>query len=404
MKKCIKALSAALALLMLATAAVSVSAGSPAIADDDPTEVSGEVFKGSKLIPEKKAASANKISASSKVIPANKLVPAKSIVKTEKPAAPAKPFIRTAPKYTCLGCTPGCSDYETAVKDFFDKNSFGFSIYKDDAKFFCSDVYYVSEDNDIVYYDCRTGMLTGKDYGSTHVYVYTSNGTPFLRLDITVINKPTGFREFKEVQLIPEKWQLENTKDTTGFDILCGKACPAEDYNVFVFDGSAKIVDGKLKAWDDGPVIVRAESKRRPHIYTDTLVYVGDISTFAYDYSCDLCRKSVRPAYDCYYDYDCRTIIDYDPDLDAFYPVTEYNYYNRYPFKFSEACKWIKALDDTYIPVLTAESITVENNDGTTRETIGIGYRDISGLDYIRSVYGSKADLAAAIREYNRKK
>ncbi len=267
-------------------------------------------------------------------------------------------------------------DAESELKKYFENNTYAMFLYEGDERFFCSDVYFVSTDNDVVYYDYTEGKLVANEAGNAYVYVYTKGGIPFFRLNVSVIRTLSTTSKPSVVQLIPDQWHLDEAGDTTGFTIKCDQKYNANDFTLSVVYGNdiASIVNGKLKTTGCGPIVVRVSNKRYGNVYGEALIYVG---------------KYVSSIYDGYYTTTGGKV------------VTKYWDYDISDLCNSYIAGWIKSDEGTFIPVIKKSAGTVVNADGTTKQTTVVSYENVSVADLIRQAYGDKEELATIITKYN---
>ncbi len=263
-------------------------------------------------------------------------------------------------------------DAEKELEKFYEEHTYDFYMYRGDERTFCEGAYFVSSDNDVVYYDYKTGSLVAKGSGNAYVYVYTKGGVPFFRLDVNVINKPGS--TYSTLELIPDEWHLDGAGDTTGFTVVTDKDWDADDFNFKIAHGSdiASITkSGKLKVTGTGPIVVRVYHKDNANICGEALLYSGEYVSYFYDG---------------YYKYDGGKYVtsywgkDYDiGDLRDCY-----------------VNGWIKSKEGMFIPVLKKSEATVEG-----KETTIVTYENVSIADLIRDAYGDKEDLYEIIDKYN---
>lgn len=268
------------------------------------------------------------------------------------------------------------ADAEKELQDYFNSHTYDLFLYEDDERIFCEGAYFVSTDNDVVYYDYTTDRLVANDSGSAYVYVYTKGGVPFFRLDVSVINKPG--KNPSVVDLVPDEWRLDGAGDTTDFTII-SELYDEEDFKYSIAHGSsiASITkDGKLKVTGNGPIVVRVSLKNNSNVYGEALLYSGQyVSSFYDGYYTRTGNKYVTNYWG--YDYDIGDVRD--------------RYING----------WIKSTEGILVPVLKKSIGTVINSDGSERDTTIVTYGNVSVADLIRDAYGDKDDLYDIIDKYN---
>lgn len=263
-------------------------------------------------------------------------------------------------------------DAEKELAKFYEEHTYDFFMYRGDERTFCEGAYYVSSNNNVVYYDYKTESLVAKDSGSAYVYVYTKGGVPFFRLNVNVINKPGT--SYSTLELIPDEWQLDGAGDTTGFTVVTDQNWDADDFNFQIAHGQdiASITKaGKLKVTGNGPIVVRVYLKSNPNVCGEALLYSGEYSTYLYDG---------------YYKYDGK----------KYYT----NYWGHdYDIGDLRGCYingWIKSAEGIFIPVLKKSEAEVDD-----KETTVVYYDNVSIAELLRDAYGDKEDLYKLITKYN---
>lgn len=335
-------------------------------AEEDTDEVTAPVFKNNGWIkPESGTLSAANTGYVSNInnIFVKKTSTANKIYKNEKPCT-----IEGGKYYSK-------KDAEKELASYFDSHTYEVSMYEGDERIICEDVYFVSSDNDVVYYDYSADRLVANDSGSAYVYVYTKGGVPFFRLDVNVVNKTVG--RYSTIDLIPDEWHLDGNGDTTTFTIVTDGNYDADDFELSIEHGKkiASITkEGRLKVTGNGPIIVRASLKDNANVYGETLLYAGQyISSF----------------YDGYYTYSGNKY------------VTNYWGYDIADVRDCYINGWIKSKEGIFVPVLKKSTGTVVKADGTEKDTTIVSYGNVSVADLIRDAYGDKDDLYDIIDKYN---
>lgn len=273
--------------------------------------------------------------------------------------------------------------YDDARKElskFFENNTYSITMYEGEGRYFDSDAYFVSTDSSVVFFDESENCLVAEDRGSAYVYVYTKGGIPFMRLDVTVVSAKDVKKNDVNVRLIPDSWHLDGEGDSTGFSFRSNSRYSMSDFTLSIVYGSdiAKLTkDGKLVATGTGTVIVRASLKGNSAVYDDAMIYVG---------------KYVSSIYDGYY------------TKDGKYIVPKFWDYDISDIKDCYISGWYKSDEGTLIPVITKGTVTVVNDDGTTRETTAIGFEKLSPREILYRAYGDKAELSRILRDYNASK
>lgn len=263
-------------------------------------------------------------------------------------------------------------DAEKELAKFYEEHTYDFYMYRGDERTFCEGAYYVSSNNNVVYYDYKTESLVAKDSGSAYVYVYTKGGVPFFRLNVNVINKPGS--TYSTLELIPDEWHLDGVGDTTGFTVVTDGDWDADDFNFQIAHGQeiASITKaGKLKVTGNGPIVVRVYLKGNPNVCGEALLYSGEYSTYLYDG---------------YYKY----------DGGKYYTSYWGHDYDIGDLRGCYINGWIKSAEGIFIPVLKKSEATIEGKDTTI-----VYYDNVSIAELIRDAYGDKEDLYKIITKYN---
>ncbi len=265
-------------------------------------------------------------------------------------------------------------DAEKELKNYFDSHTYDIVLYEDDKRIFCEGAYFVSTDNEVVYYDYRTEQLVANDSGTASVYVYTNGGVPFFRLDVQVVNKPG--KNPTVIDVIPDEWHLDGAGDTTTFTIK-SDVYDAAKFNFYIAHGSdiASITkSGKLKVTGNGPIVVRAMHDDFPDVYGETILYAGEyVSAFH----------------------------------EGYYTFKDNKYSTHYwgndiaDFRDCTIKGWIKSAEGIFVPVLKKFEGTVVREDGTKTETTILTSTNVTVADLIREAYGDKDDLYYIINKYN---
>ena len=263
---------------------------------------------------------------------------------------------------------------EKELQKYFDSHTYDIVLYEDDERIFCEGAYFVSTDNKVVYYDYTTDRLVANDSGTASVYVYTSGGVPFFRLDVQVVNKPG--KNPTVVDLTADEWHLDGAGDTTTFTIKSDKY-KAEDFKFYIAHGSdiASITkSGKLTVTGNGPIVVRARHTKYPDVYGETILYAGEyVSAF-------------NEGYYTYKD-NCYSTYYWGNDIADFRDCTING--------------WIKSAEGIFVPVLKKFEGTVVGADGTKKETTILTSTNVTVADLIRNAYGEKKDMYSIINKYN---
>ena len=379
MKKSVKNLSVLLALLMMSSAfAATASAADTTFiktktektetvideAEDSKAEI-GNILKTSGWV---KTDAPILSDDSSYVTKAKNVVVKSSSAVTKKIYKNEKPVTIKGGKYYSK------KDGEKELQKYFDSHTYDIVLYEDDERIFCEGAYFVSTDNKVVYYDYTTDRLVANDSGTASVYVYTSGGVPFFRLDVQVVNKPG--KNPTVVDLTADEWHLDGAGDTTTFTIKSTKY-KAEEFNFYIAHGSdiASITkSGKLTVTGNGPIVVRARHKQFPDVYGETTLYAGEyVSAFN----------------EGYYTY-----------KDNCYS-THYWGNNIADFRDCTIKGWIKSAEGIFVPVLKKFEGTVVGADGTKKVTTILTSTNVTVADLIREAYGDKDDLYYIINKYN---
>lgn len=267
-------------------------------------------------------------------------------------------------------------DAEAELENYYANHTYDVYMYEGDTRVFCDGAYFVSTNNDVVYYDYKNGCLVANDSGNAEVYVYTKGGVPFFRLDVAVINKING--KYSTLDVIPDEWHLDGAGDTTSFTIVTDKDYDVDDFKLSVVHGSDIAYfnkDGELKVSGNGPIVVRVSLKSNANVYGEALLYSGKYVSSFYDGYYTNSGNCYRTDY-WGYDYDIGSIRD------------------------CYISGWIKSAEGIFVPVLKKSTATVVDGDKSKTTTVVTG-DNVSIADLIRDAYGDKDDIYEIITKYN---
>lgn len=267
-------------------------------------------------------------------------------------------------------------DAKTELENYYANHTYDVYMYEGDSRIFCDGAYFVSTDNNVVYYDYKNGCLVANDSGNADVYVYTKGGVPFFRLSVAVINKVNG--KHSTLDLIPDEWHLDGAGDTTSFTVVTDKDYDSDDFKLSVVHGSDIAYfnkNGELKVTGNGPIIVRVSLKSNANVYGEALLYSGTYVSSFYDGYYTHTGNCYRTDY-WGYDYDIGDIRDCYID------------------------GWIKSAEGIFVPVLKKSTATVIDGDKSKVTTVVSG-DNVSIADLIRDAYGDKDDIYEIIKKYN---
>lgn len=275
------------------------------------------------------------------------------------------------------GCVIGGGKYysaDTAKKElekYFDENSYDMYFSKGDERTFCKGAYFYSTNPEVVYYDYTTGKLVANSVGSADVYVYTTGGVPFFRLDVSVGRKSAT----PTLEVIPEDWHLD-IGDTTTFKIVASDGKVYNDIELAIWEGSGNATlggqSGKLTANKNGAVVIHASSKSNRDIYGDALVYIGSYTGAVTEGCWTACDGGIR--------------VD--------------KWYGDICSNAGKINGWIKSAEGILIPVMKLEEAKV-NDNGVIKDTTVLTTGTVSVLDLLKEAYGDKADVIEIIKKYN---
>lgn len=273
------------------------------------------------------------------------------------------------------------SDAKEALEKYFDENTYDLYMTEGQEKTFCENAYLYSTDPDIVYYDRRSGTLVAGKSGSADVYVYTTGGVPFFKLNVNVDRKIAGKKDYPTLDVVPENWRLD-VGETTEFTVTASDGKEYDDIEFSIRFGAKRAtmtqVTNILTAKKDGAVVVYAYSKSHPEINGEAIIYIG-----AYEYS----------VIDGYWSYgkNCINVKDWYCNWccdDDFY---------------SYITGWIKSAEGIFIPVVKLRDAVVDD-DGEKRETTIATIGSMSYIDLIRDAYGDKDLFLSILKKYNLEK
>lgn len=171
---------------------------------------------------------------------------------------------------------------QVSIDKFFEKNTYMLSLKSGEVQLFETGYKMYSADSTIAlcYNDGKNQVLEAKNPGLTYVYLYTSGGVPFLRLEVlvsgTAYNTQRG-----TIDIIPGTWKLDGYGSSTTLDVWADQKY--EDITMSVVYGSAYIKDGRITANGDGPIVVKAYSKSKPEIQGYAILYSGSYTSAIYN-------------------------------------------------------------------------------------------------------------------------
>ncbi len=307
--------------------------------------------------------------------PSPEKTPVKHIYKNEKPCVVTGKYYSKA-------------DAEKELKAYFDAHTYELFLNEGDARLFCDGAYFVSTDENIVYYDYASDRLIANEHGNASVYVYTKGGVPFFRLDVKVVHQLGS--GYSVVDVVPEDWRLDGAGDTTTFTINSAKY-DADEFKFSIVHGNdiASITkDGKLKVTGNGAIVVRASLKKNANVYGEALLYAGEYVSSFYDgyYT----HTTVKPSKPNKYNF-CDKYMTYYWGHD----------YDIGDIRDCYISGWIKSYDGILIPVLKKSEGTVVKADGTKYETTIVSSDKVTVADLLRDAYGDKEELYKIITKYN---
>ncbi len=270
------------------------------------------------------------------------------------------------------------SDAKDALEKYFKENSYDLYMTEGQEKTFCEDAYFYSTDPEVVYYDYRSGTLVAGKRGSADVYVYTTGGVPFFKLNVNIDRKTAGKKDYPTLDVVPDTWRLD-IGETTEFTVTASDGKEYDDIEFSIRFGAKRAtmtqVSHKLTAEKNGAVVVYAYSKSHPEISGETIIYIG-----SYEYT----------VLDGYWSYgkNCINIKDWYCD-----------WYCDYDF-YSYITGWIKSAEGIFIPVVKLRDAVVDD-DGEKRETTIATVGTMTYLDLIRDAYGDKDVFLSILKKYN---
>ncbi|MBE6542601.1 MAG: hypothetical protein E7672_09200 [Ruminococcaceae bacterium] len=276
--------------------------------------------------------------------------PAKDEVKPEKPVKPGKPEKPEKPFEECVkhsycrfhkkydyckyhGKLYGYKYYNKFnsreyLAEYFEDNTYNLNMYMGETKLLNSDMYYLSENPDVAYFDAESGKIVAASVGTTDIYVLTKGAVPVIRLVVTVKYKFL-VKEPAKLIIDDEKWNLRVGEQMN----LSVTSSNGEVYDDIVFKvtrGHGRVSlnkeTGKVEAIRNGVVIICAYRASDPEISGDIILYVG---------------ANVNGILSgCFKNYEDRIEVDewFDGEFDA------NSYY--------DVVGWVRGSDGTLIPVI----------------------------------------------------
>lgn len=259
---------------------------------------------------------------------------------------------------------------QISIDKFFEKNTYHMYLKSGEIQLFETGYKMYSADSTIAlcYTDGKNQVLEAKNPGLTYVYLYTSGGIPFLRLEVlvsgTAYNTQRG-----TLDIIPGTWKLNGYGSSTTIDVWADKQYT--DIILTVVYGQAYIENGKVTAKSNGPIVVKAYSKSMPEIQGYEILYAGQYTSAIYDG----CWSNGVQGINCTY---WNGNLWADPSFDI--------------------CGWI-VCGSSYIPVIRKTTATITYPDGTiaTFTSSMIFYSDLR--DLVNQCYGNYDVIYAYLKQ-----
>ncbi len=249
----------------------------------------------------------------------------------------------------------GAKFYSTTsneIANYFKANQYSFTMTVGEAKVLASDVLLYSENSAVVSIDETTGALKANAVGTTAVYVFTKNGVPFLKLNITV---KQAAPLYDRIGICPVNPYLYTIGSGTAFTYTT----PIDKYNDIILDivsgkDYAYIQDGRLIATGYGPVVVRAYSKSCPNVFGETIVFVG---------------KYNAPVFDGYW---------YTTNTGIY--VNQYTWISSWKDSDFLLTGWIKTAEGLFLPVFKIQKEEIVGTNGNTYESTVLSFTTLKEL------------------------
>jgi len=301
-----------------------------------------------------------------------------SSVTTERkrPSRPIVPQVKPVynPGMICGGKYFSASAAKEAIAKYFKSNTYEMTIYKGDKRPIEDNLNYVSSDSSVVYYNQTTSTLIAKSYGSAYIYVYTDGGVPVVRLNVTVAQKRPSKVNYSVLDVEAKNWNI-NIGDTTEltYTSSSGNVYDSVKYEI-VYGKDRAVIDGnKLTAVKNGAVIVNAYNKINSKINGIAIVYVGPYTNCVFEGKWSSCIGGIK----------------YErPNDFVFHPI------------FTHIGGWIMSAEGIFIPVVRAETATVEYYDGEYETTILFGDK-LSYKGLIIEAIKDKTTISEVLKDYN---
>ncbi|MBQ4353334.1 MAG: hypothetical protein IJC71_00430 [Clostridia bacterium] len=256
------------------------------------------------------------------------------------------------------------------LEAYFEKNSCDVYFQAGDERSICSGAYFYSTNPEVVSYNHRTGMLEAHKLGYAEVYVYTTGGVPFYRLDVSVVKTSVS----PTLTVSVDNWNPA-VGDTVEISITASNGKVYDDIALDFWTGHGNatfIGKRELLAQKNGAVILHAYSMSDPSINGKALLYVGG-------YTCAVTDGYWKPC---------------DGGI----------YVDRWDWDICDSlCSvkgWIKSTEGILIPVLKFETVQVNDNGTLTDATI-LTHDSVTLLEYLQGVYADKGTLIDLINKYN---
>ncbi len=272
------------------------------------------------------------------------------------------------------------SDAKKALEEYFAENTYDMYMDEGQEKTFCSNAYFYSSDPETVYYDKKAGTLVANQSGTAHIYVYTEGGVPFFKLNVYVARDFTHRETAATLNIVPDSWRLE-VGDTTKFTITASDGKEYDDIVLEIAAGRDKAklgqISGKLTAEENGAVVVHAYSQSHRSVTGDALIYIGPYTNAITDGGWSWSSGK-----------DCISVNSWCSSADW---CGDY---------YSCLNGWIKSAEGILIPIIKVMDVTV-NDHGDIYDTSAILTGSMSYIDLLRQAYGCKDDICDIINRYN---
>lgn len=203
---------------------------------------------------------------------------------------------------------PGAVYYPASkitLAEYFEKNTVSMYLAVGDKQQMETGYRLVSTDSQTVsvYTDKNNQVISANKVGTTYLYLYSEGGVPMMRIQVAVSNRPYYYKDGM-IDIVPDAWRLDGDGSSTNLKIYADREYKDIEYQVI--SGNAVIINGKLTANGEGPIMVRAYSASAPNVQGYCVLYAGKYLNALYDGYWTKCDGGISGKYwnPCLWNYD----------------------------------------------------------------------------------------------------